>query len=286
MRITLKAHPKGLTQTNQGRKLLTQPFIFQVGPIEEFKLTHAFNFGLYDTIFDGQYSRWGSRQLPTWSFDTLVLYMTGGELPAWVPFPAGSPANQGRHSPMWYRQQLRDLHNSGAPFKFVATQIGDEGPAKRCYATLTGFTESWKAGEVDCIYLEGVSFVEWRDPTATEKTKGGGGGGKTKQKKNPAVADQPPTTVKVGSGGVAVTGGGNVIPPRSGGGSGGAGLVPTPCTLRDLAKYFYHSPAAWTLIAKANGLKGVDGSTPLNKIKNLPAKLEIPEGPSGGAGLS
>ena len=284
MRVTLSALKNGLTKTPSGRKLLDVPFIFQCGPLEQFDVVHAFNFGLYDTIARGQFSRWGSMQLATWSFDTAVLYMTGGRLPPWVPFRADRPSNQGKHSPQWYREQLRDLHNAGAPFKFSAYMPGDEGPAHRGKATLTGFSESYKAGETDAIYLEGVSFAAWRDPTASKK-KGASlkqSGGKLKAA--PQVADQPPTTITLTSGGQARLATGQVIPAK-GGQSGGAGVVPYPTTLSDLARFFYHDPADWKRIVTANGLTGVSGSTPLKDIKGLPNKVKIPEGASGGAGL-
>ena len=148
LKIELSAMPNGLTVTPDGRKLLSTPFVFQCSPLEEFRISHTFNFGTYDTITKGQRSRWGSRQLDVWQFDTLALYLDpwqGKVFPEWVPYPnAILTAHIG--TPMWYRLQLWDLLNAGCPMRFRAWMPGDEGAVRLAYATLTAFTESYKAG--------------------------------------------------------------------------------------------------------------------------------------------
>lgn len=171
LQIALEKHPDGLTVDLNGRPLLEFPFILQCPPLEEHKVSHAFNMGTYDTVLNGQFARWGSLQLATWQFDTLVMYIAvagpsashpGGQvLPSFVAFPTAA-----FYTPDWYVDQIEKIHNAGAPFLYTAQLAGvDMGPSWRSYATLAGFSETLKHGEGDCIYLEGVSFQEWRDPT-------------------------------------------------------------------------------------------------------------------------
>jgi hypothetical protein len=288
MKVTLSALANGLTKTPAGRKLLTEPFVFQVPPLEDFKITHAFNAGLYDTIANGQFSRWGSRQLDLWTFDTLVMYLSGSALPSWAMYGVANPVNAGKYSPMWYRQQLWDLLNAGCPMGFNAFMPGDEGSARLASATLTTFSEEWKAGEVDCIYLTGVTFQEWRDPTVTET-------GASAPKPSPTPKPKPsPTSVglpssgKLNSAGVFVSAQGKTIPPQPAP-TGGAGLAPgggpKPTTLADLAKAYYQDPTLWVAIADANGWKDVGPSTKLSAVVKAGKTIVIPIRPTGGAGL-
>ena len=167
LKITLSKIGGGLTVNKQGRPLLTKPFVFQCPPLEEFQIAHSQNFGTYDTIDDDQFIRRGSRQLDTWQYDTLMMYLganaQGHYGPSWVPYPTKEPGGTQYYSPEWYRGQLWDLHDAGAPFRFVAA-FHQSTTIRRAYAVLTGFSEVYKHGEGDAIYLAGVTFSEWRDP--------------------------------------------------------------------------------------------------------------------------
>lgn len=91
LKITLSGINPGLTVDVNGRALLPTPLILQCPPLEQYTIAHTFNQGTYDTIDDDQFMRRGSRQLDTWTFDTLAMYMgndaNGNYTPDWVPFP-------------------------------------------------------------------------------------------------------------------------------------------------------------------------------------------------------
>jgi hypothetical protein len=245
LKITLSGIGNGLTVNKQGRPLLQPPFVFQCPPLEQFEIVHSQNFGTYDTIDDDQFNRRGSRQLDTWVFDTLVMYLgeddVGHHAPSWVPFPTPERAKgKAIHPPEWYRTQLVDLLNAGSPFRFVAAFSGSS-LVRRTFAVLTGFSEVYKHGEGDAIYFAGVSFSEWRDP---------GNASKVKLKKVPGQVR------------FRITGGQYMayeantkhsIPARGKQGS----------TLSDLARWYYGDASKWRLIAKANNLKGGSGTTPI-----------------------
>ena len=260
LKITLSAIGNGLTVNKKGRPLLPRPFVFQCPPLEEFQIAHTFNFGTYDTIDNDQFVRRGSRQLDTWSFDTLVMYLGrdihGHHGPSWVPFPTHQPHTDHQfYRPEWYRGQLIDLLAAGSPFRFVAA-FQKSTTIRRAYAVLTAFNEVYKHGEGDAIYLSGVSFTEWRDPGDATKKKG-------KHAKLPAHVFFRHT------GGRYVAYEKNTrhrIPTRGGTGS----------TLSDLARWFYGDGTKWRQIARANHLKGGSGNTPILKHWR-PHKLKHPE---------
>lgn len=258
MRITLSGLGGGLTVDLKGKRLLPAPFVFQCPPLEEFKVTHAFTMANYDTLYDGQFARRGSRQLMTWSFDTLVMEIGLNEAhnrhaPGWIPFPqwrrVGVP-----HPPSFWTNQLKHLHDAGAPFKFVAEyeewNAGQHGfapisgPMLSTAAVLLGFSETHKHGEGDAIYLEGVSFSEWRDPTIGQKHQG-------------HPSDTPPTTVTLRRDGSVLTQKHHIIPKPP---------AKRHATLCDLSKFFYHSPNHWREIANANKLTHGGGNTGLVKF--------------------
>lgn len=243
LKVTLAPVPGGLTVNKQGRPLLQPPFVFQCPPLEQFEIVHTQNFGTYDTIDDDQFIRRGSRQLDTWTFDTLVMYLgvtdAGYYAPSWVPNPTKEPKSQQYLDPNWYRGQLWDLHNAGAPFRYISAFAGGS-ILRRAFAVLTGFTEVYKHGEGDAIYFTGVSFSEWRDPGSATKPRG--------HTKLPAHVKFRLTN------GIYIAyeaNGGRVI-PRHNKGKG--------TTLADLARWFYGDGTKWRQIAKANHLKGGDGN--------------------------
>ena len=158
----------GLTQDKQGRALLPKPFVFQCGPLEQYTVAHEFNMGTYDTIDDDQFARRGSRQLDTWQFDTLAMYLGATKdgkhyLPGWVPYPTPMPGGQQYRRPEWYVEQLRSLFDAGAPFRY-ACAFKHSTTIHRTFALLTAFNEDYRHGEGDAIYLSAVSFMQWRDP--------------------------------------------------------------------------------------------------------------------------
>ena len=249
LKVTLSGIGNGLTVNKLGRPLLPMPFVFQCPPLEQYQVTHAQNFGTYDTIDDDQFVRRGSRQLDTWQFDTLVMYLgvdaDGNYGPTWVPHPTKEPGSTQYYAPEWYRDQLVDLHNAGSPFRFAAA-FTRSTTIHRLYAVLTGFTEVYKHGEGDAIYLTSVTFSEWRDPggaTAPER-------GHTKL---PAHVKFQNTKGHYLAYDVNT---GYVIARKHAG-------VFLDTTLSDLARWYYGDGTKWRLIAKANHLKGGDGNAPI-----------------------
>lgn len=252
LKITLSGIGNGLTVNAKGRPLLPHPFVFQCPPLEEFQISHVFNFGTYDTINNDQFNRRGSRQLDTWTFDTLALYMGrdihGHSAPSFVPYPTHQPHTDHQfYPPEWYRGQLVDLLTAGSPFRMVMA-FHKSTTIRRTFAVLTAFNEVYKHGEGDSIYFEGVAFSEWRDPGDATKQKG-------KHTKLPAHVR------------FRFTGGryvayeantGHRIPTRGGKGT----------TLADLARWFYGDGTEWRHIAKANKLGHIrsgSGNTPIFK---------------------
>lgn len=237
----------GLTVDRNGRKLLPQPFVFQCGPLEQYTLAHTFNFGTYDTVDDDQFARRGSRQLSTWQFDTLVMYLGVGSdkskhyAPGWVPYPRKQPGGQQYYRPEWYVNQLRNLFVAGAPFRYVASFKGST-VIHRTYAVLTAFNEDYKHGEGDAIYLSGVSFMEWRDPRGTPPPRGARLPAHVKFRKSGerylAYDIKTNRNVKTRS--------------KTAG-----------TTFNDLARDFYGDAGDWRTIAKANKCKGGSGSLPI-----------------------
>jgi hypothetical protein len=262
--------------------------------MDEFKIVNEITMGNYDTIEQGQFTRRGSRQLKTWQFDSLVMEIGLNQIgplsglhdsppsvagtrqvPGWVPFPKfdapGVPS-----ALHWYIDQIQALHDAGCPFMFTAqfqteTSLLSQaatsfGPLISLPAVLLGFTEGHKHGEGDAIYIEGISFSEWRDPTTSQKALGQGGG---------HAADAPPTAVILYRSGTVTSTNGTVIPVQPKGKT-------KQTTLNDLAKFFYHDTSAWRDIANANGLTGGAGSTSMLKFpkyKKIPAngvKVKIP----------
>lgn len=262
--LTISALPNGLTVNKRGRPLLPEPFVFQCSPLEQFEIAHQFNMGTWDTIDDDQFLRRGSRQLDTWSFDTLAMYLgvvdhrhRDRPTPTWVPFPKREPNGHQYRRPEWYRDQLVELHNAGAPFRFIA-HFPHSTTIRRAFAVLTGFSEVYKHGESDTIYFAGVSFTEWRDPGDATKVK----------IKLPAHVH-----FRRGERGTNLLTGERVIIPVSTGGVFVAFDTVTNLhvpmhgakgsTLADLARHYYGDHSKWRQIATANHLKGGSGSTPI-----------------------
>jgi hypothetical protein len=248
VKVTLSAIGGGLTVDKSGRALLPQAFVFQCGPLEQYTVAHTFNMGTYDTVDDDQFARRGSRQLDTWQFDTLAMYLGATKdgrhyLPGWVPYPTKEPGAQQYHRPEWYVDQLRALFDAGAPFLYVAAFKGSS-TIHRTYALLTAFNEDYRHGEGDAIYLSAVSFMQWRDPrgTGSPQQRHSRVPARVHFRKNNLVKNGPMLAWDDKVGQV-----GSKDPHRA-------------TTLCDLARFYYHDPGEWRTIAKANNFTGGSGN--------------------------
>jgi hypothetical protein len=255
LKITLSGAGHGLSRDKHNRELFPHPFVFQCGPMETYTIAHTFNFGTYDTIDNDQFSRRGSRQLTTWQFDTLAMYLgtdqQGRYAPHWVPFPRKEKGGVQYHRPEWYRAQLRHIFKAGEPFKYTASE--GNLVIHSLYATLTAFNEEYRAGEGDAIYLTGVSFQEWRDPRGQPHMH------KPKHhnphlpahirfKWHPAKSRWLAYDLRTGK----------EIKVRS-------SAVGHGTTFADLARHYYHDGAQWRHIAQANHCHGKGGDMPIVK---------------------
>jgi hypothetical protein len=246
LKVTLTGIGNGLTVDKNGRALLESPFVFQCGPLEQYTVAHTFNMGTYDTVDDDQFARRGSRQLDTWQFDSLAMYLGATKdsrhyLPGWVPYPTKEPGGQQYQRPEWYVSQLRSLFDAGAPFRYVCAFKGST-TIHRTYALLTAFNEDYRHGEGDTIYLSAVSFMEWRDPRGTPPRRGA----------------RLPAHIRFRETGGRYLGydikTNRLVKTRST--SGGT-------TFNDLARDFYGDVGEWRTIAKANKCHGGSGSLPI-----------------------
>jgi hypothetical protein len=248
LKVILTGIGNGLTVDQNGRALLPQAFVFQCSPLEQYTLAHTFNFGTYDTVDDDQFARRGSRQLSTWQFDTMVMYLGATAhdkhyLPGWVPYPIKEPGGQQMQRPEWYVDQLRNLFVAGAPFRYVATFKGST-TIHRTYAVLTAFNEDYRHGEGDAIYLSAVSFMEWRDPRGTPPRHGA---------RLPAHIRFRETGGRYLAYDVKTN---RMVKTRS---------KTNGTTFMDLARDFYGDAGDWRTIAKANKCHGGSGSLPIFK---------------------
>lgn len=273
LKITLSGMGGGMTTDKNGKPLLPVPFVFQCPPLEEYQIQRQFNFGTYDTVDDDQYSRRGSRQLASWQFDTLFMYLglddVGNYAPHWVPYPTREEGSSQYQRPEWYIERIRDLFVAGSPFRYVAA-FKNSTTIHRAYAVLTAFTEVYKHGEGDAIYLSGASFMEWRDPR-----------GKTQPMPNslPAKVRFRDPRKQVNHRYVAFDiRTGRTITTKS---------KTRGTTFADLARFYYGNGGQWRVIAKANNCKGGNGDLPVftrwfkNRLsKGVPTvTLSIPQKP-------
>lgn len=199
---------------------------------------------------------------------------TARRSPGWVPFPVYDGSTRLPVPPAWFVKQLDAVHDAGCPFKLVASWAGGRddkafnqsadslGPVLSCSAVMLGFTEGHKHGEGDSVYLESMSFSEWRDPTASQRGLGQG-------------KRQMPIKLNLYSNGTATLPTGQLV-------EGPNGVVKIGVTAAWLSKRFYGDPGFWRDIFKANGLKGGSANTPLIQLPayrklagNQDAKLRI-----------
>jgi hypothetical protein len=243
LKITLTDIP-GLSVDQYNRAIFGSPFVFQCGPMEQYTITRTFNMGSYDTVDDDQYSRRGSRQLNTWQFDTLFMYIGWDEtntlLPTWVPYP-----DEWHKEAEWYRTVLRNCFAVGAPFAYSASY--SDSLIHSTYATLMAFNEDYKFGEEDAIYFSGVSFQEWRDPRGSQQAAASLNAklpAQVKFKIDPKVYRSIAYDVQTGT---------NVKTASTTKGT----------TFADLARAYYGDGSLWRTIANANGCKGGGGDSPI-----------------------
>lgn len=286
MKITL-SEIRGLTVNENGARLLTAPLIFQCGPMDELAITRQFVMGNYDTVYDGQFTRRGSKQLKVWTFDTLAVAVGATSYvdysPSWVSYPTFQPGAFRQKSgiavvdPSWYAQQLATLSEAGCPFRFTASTpvLWQNGvavgasviPVINVPAVFLQYNEGYKAGENDAIYFEQMSFSEWRDPSISQKGLGKGTGGSGNSGKPRGTAHLPTVVNYYAPGGVRLSNNQQLPPPK-------VDQFKQPITLGQLAKQFYGDPADWRVIARANSLHGCSANTPLGDIPRIKAESQ------------
>lgn len=273
LKITLSGIGQGLTTDKNGKMLLPTPLVFQCPPLEEYTIQRSFSRGTYDTVDDDQFSRRGSRQLATWSFDTLFMYLgvddAGNYAPHFVPYPTREPDGVQYHRPEWYIQTIRNIHFAGAPFAYAAA-FQDSTTIHLTYATLESFTEAYRHGEGDAIYLTGATFLEWRDPR-----------GATQPAPNALPAKvrfrDPRTQVNNRFIAYDIRTNRNVTTKAK----------TTGTTFADMARFYYGNGGLWRTIAKANKCYGGTGDQPVFRrwyngrlSKGVPTvTLSIPQKP-------
>ena len=213
------------------RNILKEPFRFQVPPLENFSWEQAFNWTDYDTIEEGTFSRKGGRALRVVSFETMFLdYAMPWTM--WAIQP-DDPAWEGVPDPLAATQDLRQIMNSGTPFRLIVNQprLWGDAPDIEMNATLRNVRVEQRAGEVDARYTN-VEFVEWRDVDLHGKRKGHHRGLPTRHK-----IDKH-----------------------------------TNRTLRDLGKKYYGEASGWRRIVPANKVLQAQNWPPDRPLRHLARK--------------
>jgi hypothetical protein len=254
LRVFLEKVP-GLTK----KGLLDSRFVFQVPPLEEFRREYGYEFSDYLVVSGKTQSRAVGRQLARVTFQALFVDFDA----SWAAFDGSSI------DPVAVTEELREICESGTPFRFLARNPPLWGSVSevKMNATLRSLSVVEKAGEVDARYAD-VEFVEWGDNTQVSSKRQG--------KLHPGL----PAKVTLNANGSAYVAPQQAVP------AWGTG---NPVTLHKLAKQFYGSASRWQLIAKRNHglLSGVSPSRPLNEvlgkaIKQRTAILTIPKPPDNG----
>jgi hypothetical protein len=218
--------------------LMKKPFLFQAPPLNDFTEEMAYNHGDYMTAFSGERSRPMGRQLETINLSTL--WLDDGSRDHAPDWALVKKAKD----PIVVKNQLKALLYAGSPMWLMIHQM----PLWHRYdlkvmVTIRSFTSQEKEGENDARYFN-FQFREWR--TTDVRTKGQGA-----------------TRNRVGPHGTNVT---------------VKNLPPNRDTLYELAKYYYGSASQWKVIAKANGLTNITGTTNLKTrfAKTPSKKLHLP----------
>lgn len=226
--------------------LLPHPFFFQCPPLEAFTRSFQFSHSDYDSLRSGQFSRPGSMQLRSWTFNTLFVdYGAPFTLYEKLP-PNYENDGQFQTNPpglLGMTDQLESLLESGTPFYLYVANLTARSRAEfkqgKMMATLRTLEVEERAGETDARYAN-VNFVEFRRPSIITQRKGKGA--------------KLPVSVLV-----------RTLPAKRD-------------TLYELAKFYYGSASKWRLIHKANSLHVAPS---LNLKKHFAAqrnkKLRIPK---------
>lgn len=175
--IVLAADPdlteRGLTTRGEA---LNKPLVFQCPPLETFSTNFGFSHSDYDTVYGGQISRKGGRQLRTITFDTLLVDW-GSYIVSEIPAHGGGHASAMHHM----SRRLIDICESGSPFEFDAFHAAglvddlevDVSSMREISftATLRSLRVEERHGEGDTRYLN-VSFTEYVDPVVRARKLG------------------------------------------------------------------------------------------------------------------
>jgi hypothetical protein len=212
-----------------------QVFMFQVPPIDSFGESNTRAHNDYTTIGDGEHSLPGSgRSARTVSYSTVFL--------DWQPTWAVLRSPGWQPNPQQFLKRLRNILDSGRPFRLTATQEGlRHGPDIDWAATLRGLDWQVRAGEDDAYYVT-VSFKEFRSATIREFLAGA------------AQHHKLPDTLDV------------------------AHLPKNRNTLHKLATYYYSDAQKFRQIASKNGLKNIPPGELLTRKNTGRKTLLIPAG--------
>lgn len=175
-RVTLTDLP-GYTQPGL---LDTQQFQFPAPPLDQFQRTLTYNWGDYNTIADGQFSRPSGMQLQVIQFDSLLV---ADEYP-WLFYNSLTSRNLD-HDDM--ARELGKILRSATPFKLSVDEVtynadpsGTTAGVNYAFssvlkmnATLRTFVATKKAGEPDAVYIT-CGFTEHRIAGADERKLGDG----------------------------------------------------------------------------------------------------------------
>ena len=234
VRVTLFSEP-GITSKN----VLTEPFRFQVPPLEEFAQQFGFDHSEYTTIRGGTYTRPTARQLTQIQFQTFFVDWN----PNWAAFHLFKP------NPIEQANGLRSILNSGTAFRMVIRNPDLWGYQNdvNMLAVLKALTVTEKSGEPDARYID-LTFQEYRPPAEIKRKQLGK---KTKPgSRPPRSLPKTPTTVLIQFDGAAYH-------------SSRTWTYSDPVTLSKLSTHFYGSAIGWRIIASKNGITNVSGTTDL-----------------------
>jgi hypothetical protein len=241
IRVTLFNEP-GITSKN----VLSEPFRFQVPPLEEFTQQFSFDHAEYTTIRGGTYTRPAARQLTQIQFQTLFVDWN----PSWAAFHLYKP------NPIDETKDLRSILNTGTAFRMVIRNPDLWGYQNdvNMLAVLKALTVTEKNGEPDARYVD-LTFQEYRPPAAINRKQLGK---KTKPgSRPPRSLPKTPTTVLIQFDGAAYH-------------SSRVWTYSDPVTLSKLSTHFYGSAVLWRYIAAKNGIINVSGTTDLGTyVKRL-----------------
>jgi hypothetical protein len=255
LRLTFTRIP-GLTK----RTLLQHPYYFQCPPLDTFSRSGQFSHTDYDSLRTGQFSRPGSMQLRSFSFNTVHIDW-GAPWTLLNKLPLNADEDETRFvssnfpTPLEAAYALEGLLESGTPFYFSAASPLlwhlPEIPHGRLPVTMRTLEVEERAGEVDARYFN-INLVEFRRPVISAQAKGKG------QRGRQGGSDRLPVSFFARN------------------------LPANRDTMHELAKFYYGSASKWRVIAKANGFTRLAGSVNLKAYfaKQRSRKITVPALPS------